>query len=168
MSKLPDILAATVYSTGGGALSLTVPGRTSTMTERRMPTLGDARRQVWVRGIIGGSLIGLTVIFLVLYLIKDIYLGPSNDIFFAHLTKNLRGLVDSLMRDWPILAPLWEAIPTPQPRPTVPTSPLWDYLYVYWGALVVMALGGLLLRSAHARWEQIRAFRWVMAREAWR
>jgi hypothetical protein len=52
-SKLPDILARTVYSTGRDALSLTVPRRTSLMAERRLPTLADARRQVWVRCIIG-------------------------------------------------------------------------------------------------------------------
>jgi hypothetical protein len=34
--------------------------------------------------------------------------------------------------------------------------------------MVVALIGGLLLRSAYARWAQIRDHRWDMQREAWR
>jgi hypothetical protein len=37
-----------------------------------------------------------------------------------------------------------------------------------WGTFVVIVFGGLLLRSARARWAQIRTFREEMQREAWR
>jgi hypothetical protein len=138
------------------------------MPERRLPTLADARRQVWVRGIIGSLLIGLALIFLVLYLVKDLYLSSPNDLFFSPLTKNLRGLVDPLLRDWRILALLWQVIPASQPKSTLPTAPQWEFLYILWGAFAVMFIGGLLVRSALARRAQIREFRWEMEREAWR
>jgi hypothetical protein len=59
-------------------------------------------------------------------------------------------------------------MPPWQPRPIVPTAPLWNYLYILWGALVVMVPCGLLLRSALARRAQIREFLQEMQREAWR
>jgi hypothetical protein len=137
------------------------------MPERRLPTLADARRQVWVRGIIGWLLMGLPVIFLLLVLVKDLYHTPAG-LFFPPVGPALHQLIDPLLRDWLILALLWRAIPPSQPRPTLPTAPVWDYLYVFWGALVVMFLGGLLLRSAYARRAQITEFRQEMQREAWR
>jgi hypothetical protein len=138
------------------------------MHERSVPTLADAQRQVWVRRIIGSLLIGLTVIFLVLYMVKGLYQGSPNDLFFSPLTKNLRGLIDPLLRDWPLLALLWQAIPASQSKTALPTDPQWEFLYVLWGALVVIVVGGLLLRSARRRHAQIADFRLEMEREAWR
>jgi hypothetical protein len=43
------------------------------MAERRVPTVADAQRQVWVRCIIGWLLIGLSLTFLVLVLVKHLY-----------------------------------------------------------------------------------------------
>ena len=45
------------------------------MPERKVPTLADAQRQVWVRSIIGWLLCVLTVVFLLLYGVKDVYLN---------------------------------------------------------------------------------------------
>jgi hypothetical protein len=100
--------------------------------------------------------------------VKDLYLSLPGDLFLSPLGKNLRGLIDPLLRDWRILDLLWRAIPPWQPRPSVPTAPLWNYLYVLWGAMVVMVLGWLLLRSARARRAQIMEFRQAMQHEAWR
>src|SRR5262245_105771 len=121
------------------------------MPERKLPTLADAQRQVWVRGIIGGLLICLPVIFLVLFFVKYLYLSLPYDPFLLPTGKSLRGLIDSLLGASAVLALLWRAIPPWQPRPIVPTAPLWNYLYIWWGAFVVMVLGWLLLRSALAK-----------------
>jgi hypothetical protein len=137
------------------------------MRERRLPTLADARRHVWMRGIIGWLLMGLPSIFFTLVLVKDLYY-TSAGLLFLPVGPALRRLIDPLLRDWLILAMLWRVIPPWQPRPTLPIAPLWDYLYVFWGALVVMFLGGFLLRSAYARRAQITEFRQEMQREAWR
>jgi len=67
------------------------------MPERRVPTLADAQRQVWVRGIIGGLLIWLPVIFLALFFVKDLYLSLPYDPFFSRQRNGLRGLIDSLL-----------------------------------------------------------------------
>jgi heme exporter protein D len=67
-----------------------------------------------------------------------------------------------------VLVLLWRAIPPWQPRPLVPTVPLWNYVYVVWGAGVLIVVGGLLVRSARARRAQITEFRQEMQREAWR
>jgi hypothetical protein len=67
------------------------------MPERSVPTLADAQRQVWVRGIIGGLLIWLPVIFLVLFFVKGLYLSLPYDPFFSKQGKDLRGLIDSLL-----------------------------------------------------------------------
>ena len=138
------------------------------MPEQRLPTLVDAQRQVWVRSIIGGLLIWLPVIVLVLLWVKDLYLSLPYNPFLSKQGKGLRGLIDSLLGASAVLAWLWRAIPPWQPRPIVPTASLWEYLYVLWGTLVVMVLGGLLVRSARARRAQIREFRQEMQREAWR
>ena len=92
------------------------------MPERRLPTLADARRQVWVRGIIGWLLIGLPVIFLLLVLVKDLYHTPAG-LFFPP-----RGLLctSSLTRSyetgasWPCCGgrshPRSRGLPYRQPR----------------------------------------------------
>ena len=46
--------------------------RTFAMPARRVPTLADVQRQVWVRGIIGWLLIGLSLIFPLVVLVKDL------------------------------------------------------------------------------------------------
>jgi hypothetical protein len=138
------------------------------MPKRRVPTLADAQRQAWVRATIGWLLIVLSVVFLMLYLVKNLYLDLPGDLFFSRLGKDLRGFIDPLLRDWRILDLLWRAMPPSQRRPALPTAPQWEYLYVLWGALVVASIGGLLLRSAYIRWAQIKEFRWDMQREAWR
>jgi hypothetical protein len=100
--------------------------------------------------------------------VKDLYYTPSGLLFTPDWGPPLRRLINPLLRDWLILDLLWRAIPPWQPRPTLPTAPLRDNLYVFWGALVVIFLGGLLLRSAYARRAQITEFRHEMQREAWR
>src|SRR5919108_6628286 len=103
-------------------------GRIPTMRERRVPTLADAQRHAWVRGIIGGLLIWLPIIFLVLYWVKDLYLSLPDDPFLSRQGKGLRGFIDSLVGGSTVLALLWQAMPPWQPRPLVPTAPLWGYL----------------------------------------
>jgi hypothetical protein len=131
------------------------------MPERRMPTLADARRQVRVRGTIGGLLIGLSLIFLLLVLVKHLYHTPAG-LFFPPVGPALHRLIDPLIRDWLVLDLLWRSIP-----PWQPASP-WELVYAVWGAMVVTLVGKLLLRSASARRAQITEFRQEMQREAWR
>jgi hypothetical protein len=88
------------------------------MPERRVPTLADAQRQVWVRGIIGGLLIWRPLIFLILIWVKDLYLSLPYDTFLSRQGKGLRALIDSLLGASAVLALLWRAIPPWQARPT--------------------------------------------------
>jgi hypothetical protein len=136
------------------------------MPERKLPTLADAQRQVWVRGIIGWLFMGLAVIFLLLFLLKGWYQTPAMP--FLPWEPDLRRFINSLLRDWPILDLLWRMIPPRQPMPILPTTPLWGHLYAYWGAFAVMVVAGLLLRSAYTRRAQITEFRRETEREAWR
>jgi hypothetical protein len=138
------------------------------MAERRVPTVADAQRQVWVRCIIGWLLIGLSLTFLVLVLVKHLYFNLPHVPFLSRQAKDLHGLVNPLLRDWLILDLLWRATPPSQPMPPLPTTPRWDYVYAISGAAVVMVVGGLLLRSAYNRRAQIAEFRQEMQREAWR
>jgi hypothetical protein len=138
------------------------------MPERRVPTLADAQRQVWWRGGSGWLLIGLSLIFLLLFLVKHVYVNLSYSPFSAAWGAKLRNSIDSLLEDWAVLDLLWRASPPWQPMATLSTTPLWDYVYVMWLAMVVIAVGGLLLRSAYARHAQITEFRQEMQREAWR
>ena len=78
------------------------------MPERRVPTLADAQRQVWVRGSIGWLLTGLALIILFVAGVKHFYLHPSN--LFDILGKNGRGRIDSIL-EWSILNLLWQIIP---------------------------------------------------------
>jgi hypothetical protein len=110
-------------------------------------------------GGIGGLLIGLTVIFLLLFAIKIFYVSLPADLFFAEQGEQLRQFIDSLLRPWPTLVFLWRAIPLWQPIHTLATAPLWAYVYVIWVAMVVGLIGGFLLRSARARRAQITEFR---------
>ena len=94
--------------------------------------------------------------------------GGECSLFFPPVGPALRRFIDPLLRDWLILALLWLAIPPWQPRPTLPTAPLWEFVYAVVGAAAVMIVGMLLLRSAYARRAQIKEFRQEMQREAWR
>jgi hypothetical protein len=138
------------------------------MPERRLPTLADAQRQVWVRDLIGRVLIGLSVLFLLLFLVKHLYVDFSSSPFSGNWGGSLRQLIDPLLRDWPILDLLWRAMPPWRPISAGPITPIWDYVYVVWGALLVIFVGVLLRRSAHARRAQIAEFSREMQREAWR
>ena len=138
------------------------------MPERRLTTLAEAQRQVRWRAGIGSLLIMLALIFLLLLLVKHLYLNLPDDLFFSKPGKDLRKFIDSLSGAWAVLASLWRAIPPWQPMPTLPTTSRWDYVYASWGAMVVSMVGGLLLRSASARRAQITEFRQEMQREAWR
>jgi hypothetical protein len=136
------------------------------MPERRLPTLADAQRQVRWRAGIGWLLVGLVMIFLLLFLLKGLYQTPASP--FLPWQPALRRFIDSILDDWVVLALLWRAIPPWQSRPTLPTAPLWDHFYVVCGASAVMCVAGFLLRSAYARRAQITEFRQEMQREAWR
>jgi len=138
------------------------------MRERRVPTLADAQRQALVRGVIGGVLILLALVFLGLFLVKDLYLNLPHNLLFSKPGQDLRRLIDPLLDDWRILDLLWRAIPPWQPIPAGSPRLPWEYLYVMWGAMVVAGIGGLLRRSAHKRRTQIAVFQDEMQREAWR
>jgi hypothetical protein len=112
-------------------------------------------------------LIGLAIIFLLLFLVKDLYLNLPHDLFFSAPGKALRTFIDSLLGDWVVLHMLWRAIPPWQPRPTTST-PSWEYLYVMWGAGGVAVLGGFLRWRAHTRRAEIMEYTREIQREAWR
>lgn len=95
-------------------------------------------------------LIGLAVIFLLLFVVKHVYFFLASPMFAGEGMK-LPGFVESLLEEWAVLDLLWRAIPPWQPTPAVPTTPRWDSLYGLCGALVVGGLGGFLLRSAQNR-----------------
>jgi len=127
----------------------------------RVPTLADARRQVWVRGGIGLLLTGLGLTFWLLVLVKHLYHTPAG-LFFPPVGPALHRLIDPFLRDWLVLDVLWRAIPPWQPASSL------EVLYGIYGGLVLIGFGGFLFRSAYARYVQIRAYRWEMAREVWR
>jgi hypothetical protein len=166
-SKLPAILVGAVYSTGGDALSLTAPRRTSTMPKRRLPTLADAQRQARWRNALGSLLIGLSLLFLLLVLAKHVYFNPSR-FFFPDFSPALHPFINPLLRDWPILALLWWAIPPWKPMPTVPTTAMWEYVNAVWGVLVVAGLGKWLRWTAYERRMEIRDYLRDRQHEAWR
>jgi hypothetical protein len=136
------------------------------MPERRVPTLADAQRQVWVRGSIGLLLIGLALIFLLLILVKHVYQTPTYSFF--PWGADLRRYVDPVLDDWSVLSLLWRSIPPRHPITGVPTTAMWEYVYAIWGAIVVGGIGGWLRSSAYKRRAQITEFRQEMEREAWR
>jgi hypothetical protein len=137
------------------------------MRERRWPTLADAQRQAWVRGIIGWSLGVLSVIFLLLCLLKDLYHTPAG-LFFPAIGPALRRHIDPILDDWAVLSWLWDLIPIWQlPSATASTS-AWNFMYILWGVLVVIGVCGLFVRSSRARWRQVRIAREEAEREAWR
>jgi hypothetical protein len=138
-----------------------------TMPERRLPTLADAQRQVWVREGIGLLLIGLALIFLFLIPVKHFYLNPTS-FLFPNWGSDLRRHIDPVLDDWPVLSLLWRAIPPRHPITGVPTAAMWGYVYPFWGALVVGGIGAWLRWSARKRRAQITDFRQEMQREAWR
>ena len=138
------------------------------MPERRVATLADAKRQVYWRRLIGWLLRGLPIIFLPLFLVKHLYINLSSSVLTAAWGAKLRHSIDLLLKDWPVLDPLWRTIPPWQPAPTLPTTPDWVWLYVTWLVMITMGAGVLLLRSASARDAQIREFDREMQREAWR
>ena len=138
------------------------------MAERRVPTLADAQRQVWLRGFIGGLLLVLSMIVQVLSLVKYMYVTAPGSLVLSRLGQNLHGFIDPLLRDWRILDLLWRAIPPWQPWPPFSTTIPWEDFYVLLGTFGVAVVGGLLLRSARARWALIMKFRAEKTAEAWR
>jgi hypothetical protein len=134
------------------------------MPERRVPTLADAKRQARWRRITGYLLLGLALLFLLLSLAKFIYVDLSYSIFASTWGVKLRHFIDLLLNDWAVLALLWRAIPPWHPVHASPTNPFWSL----WPVLVVSMIGGLLLRSASARYAQFAEFQQEMQREAWR
>jgi hypothetical protein len=133
-----------------------------------VPTLADAQRQVYWRRIIGGLLIGLSIIFLLLFFGKHLYVNLSYSVFAGAWGAKLRHSIDLLLKDWAVLALLWRTIPPWQPAPTLLTTPDWDWVYVMWLVMITMGASGFLLRSASARHAQIMEFHREMQREAWR
>jgi hypothetical protein len=133
-----------------------------------VPTLADAQRQVWVRGLIGWLLIVLAVIFLLLVVVKSIYVapsGPSSPSFLdweAPLRRLLQPILEPILRSSAVLSWLWQMIPI-----WTPANP-WNYLYALWGALVVSLIGGRLVWSARTRRAEIMDYYREMQREAWR
>jgi hypothetical protein len=141
--------------------------RASTMPRRREPTLADAQRQVnWRRGI-GWLLMGLSGIFLLLFMVKALYV-LSYSPFSAAWGARLHNFIGSLLEDWAVLDLLWRAIPPWQPVTTVSETELWSLIYATWIVMVVILVGKLLLRSASTRHAQIAEFHREMQREAWR
>jgi hypothetical protein len=138
------------------------------MPERRVPTLAEARRQARWRGTIGGLLIGLSIIFLLLVLVKHLYLNVPRGFFSFGPGRDPHTFIDSLLRAWPVLAWLWRALPSWQPIHALPTAPLWEYVYAIWGAAAVALVGGFLRWSAHKRRVQISKFFETMQQEDWR
>jgi hypothetical protein len=63
--------------------------------------------------------------------VKHFYLNFLHNLFLSKQAQDLHGLIQPPLRDWRILDLLWRAIPPRQPMPTIPTAPLWDYLYVF-------------------------------------
>jgi hypothetical protein len=137
------------------------------MPERRMPTLADAQRQVWMRGAIGGLLIMLAVIFLLLSLLKHLYYTPAG-LLFPAVGPALRRHIDPILDDWVVLSWLWYLIPTWQLPSAAASTPAWNFVYILWGAMGIGLIGGLLCQSARKRRAQITEFRQEMQREAWR
>jgi hypothetical protein len=107
-------------------------------------------------------LVVLTVIFLLLVLLKYLYLTLPDNLFFAAWGAALRRLMDPILRDWAVLAWLWQVIPAWQ------VIPGWTGVYTVWGAMVVIGIGGFLLKSAHDRQAQIRQVRQEIEREGWK
>ena len=138
------------------------------MPERRAPTLADAQRQVWVRGIIGGLIIVLVVIFYLLFVVKYLYLDLPGDLFLGKPGNALKAFIDSLLGHSTVLALLWQAMPPWRPMRISPTNGYWAFLYAIWGAMAVGFIGGRLLWSARRRRAQITEFQQEMQREAWR
>jgi hypothetical protein len=124
-------------------------------------TLAQARRQVWTRGFFGVLIMTLAGIFLILVLVKYLYLTlPST--LFAIPGEHLRRLIDSILRDSAVLARLWQVIPAWQ------VIPGWNGVYTVWGAMVVGGVGATLFGSARGRHAQIRQMSQEMEREAWK
>jgi hypothetical protein len=119
-------------------------------------TLAQARGQVWTRWIFGTLIMALAVIELLLILVKHLYLSLPGDI-----GKNLRQPIDQILPDSAVLSQLWQVLPT-----WTPTSP-WNYVYVVWGAIVVIGIGGSLLKSARDRQALIRQMRQELERDTW-
>jgi hypothetical protein len=138
------------------------------MPERRVATLADAQRQVYWRRGIGWLLIGLSLIFLLLFFVKHLYINLSYSVFADAWGAKLRHSIDLLLKDWAVLVLLWRTIPPWQPAPTLPTTPDWDWVYVMWLVMITIGASGFLLRSASARHAQIMEFHREMQREAWR
>jgi hypothetical protein len=128
------------------------------MPERRLSTLADAQRQGRVRGFIGGLLIVLALLFLLFFVVKHFYLNLPHDLFLSEQGKDLRKFIDSLLGAWAVLALLWRAIPPWQPIHPLPTTPLWDYVSVVWGTIVVGFIGGLLRWNARTRRTEIMEY----------
>ena len=79
------------------------------MPERRVATLADAQRQVYWRRGIGWLLIGLSIIFLLLFFVKHVYINLSYSLFAAAWGAKLRHSIDLLLKDWAVLDLLWRA-----------------------------------------------------------
>jgi hypothetical protein len=138
------------------------------MPERRLPTLAEAQRQVRVRSFIGSLLIGLSLIFMLLVLAKDVYLNLSGGFFFPDFGSGLRRFIDPLLRDWFILDLLWRAMPPRKSRLALPTAPAWEYMYALWSGLAVGGIGKWLRWSAHERRMEIRDYLRGRRHETWR
>jgi hypothetical protein len=137
------------------------------MGERGLPTLADARRQVWVRELIAWLLGGLGLIFLLLFLLKFLYINLPVLLFFFADGEKVRRSIDTFLRAWPVLILLLRAIPPWQPIGTLVITPQWDFVYAVWGVMVVFLVARLLRRSAYRRRAQITTFQDEMQREAW-
>jgi len=103
------------------------------MRERGIPTLADARRQVWVRELIAWLLGGLGLIFLLLFLVKFLYVNLPVLLFFFAAGEKVRRSLDTFLRAWPVLVLLLQAIPPWQPIGTLVITPQWDFVYAVWG-----------------------------------
>jgi ferric-dicitrate binding protein FerR (iron transport regulator) len=123
-------------------------------------TLAQARRQVRRRRVVGVGLLVLALAALLFALVKNLYLTLPYGI--SPGVDDLRRLIYQLLLRSSILAWLWQVTPTWTP------SNIWTYLYLVWSALVVIYVGGALLRSARDRQAQIRLTRQELEREGWK
>ena len=82
------------------------------MPERRVATLADAQRQVYWRRGIGWLLIGLSIIFVLLFFVKLLYIDLSYSVFADAWGPKLRHSIDLLLKDWAVLDLLWRTIST--------------------------------------------------------
>jgi hypothetical protein len=123
-------------------------------------TLAQARRQIWTRRLVGGVLVVLAMLFLFLTVVKAFYHSP---VVGPHLPRPIK----PISGDWAVLSWLWSLIPTWSLPSATAATPAWDYLYIAWGAMVVIGIGGFLLRSARDRHAQIRQMYQEVEREQW-